>query len=330
MWKGLVVTVAILCGALANVLAQRETYRFHEWKEAPMATEHRHVGTTGDWGAAASWTGGHVPGRTPDADATVSAIFDSGSQSMTLNLDRLTAGDLRLVRIVTTPDYSGDIGASGNPLEHELASSSNGLSRIIHRGTGSFYFQGNTGGFSDVLVDSTNYTNAFTGGGAGDGLIRNLFVKSGRVTIQSTCYLTGGYVIVDGPKAYLVIEGPQSNRPKYIVVLSGTCENKREVAAGAFLIVLGGQLIQTGRVADAAMIIVGPDGRFTYTPSDTIGAAYNPDIVVAGLVDMSNNWQNVQFADLIRTQLAGISGTVVQSGDPGPNATDIDLREEYP
>lgn len=290
-----------------------------------MATEHRHVGATGDWGAAASWTGGHVPGTGGDTIGTVSAILDSGSQSMISNLDRLTASDLSLKRIVTTPNYSGDIGASGNALRHSLYSQSVGTSRIIHRGTGQFHFYGDQGAFSDVLVDSTNYTNAFFG----DGLIRNLFVKSGRVEILASCYLTG-YVIVDGARSSVVINGPQANIPNYIIVLNGTCENQREVASGDYLIVLGGKLIQTGRILDGAVVIVGPNGHIEYTPSDTIGAAYNPNVIIAGLLNMSQNWQDVEFADLILTQLAGVSGTVVQSGNPGPNATNIDLREEYP
>ncbi len=296
-----------------------------------MADEHRWQGATGNYALTNNWASGEVPGSVNPTPATSkdNAIFDGLSQqSLDTNLDRVTAGDFSLLRIITTPAYHGNIGATGNPLIVTVDSVGDVLSRVIHRGTGQFHFKGDTGDFADVLVDSDNHTNAFFG----DGSMRNFFVKKGRARILSTGFLSN-YVVVEGPSAHLIIDAPAGGQLAglNLFVVSGVCENARVIDSSGIVVVMGGHLIQTGAIVDGTRIVVGPNGRMTYTPNSTLTAANdNVDLAVFGSMDISESFQDIQFDNMLIGVEAGMLGTPVQSGQRSPLSTNIDLREEYP
>ncbi len=303
---------------------------WHEAKQAlrdlerveSVATEHRWQGATGSWQLGNNWDTGEIPSV---HDSTDNALFSALSQqSVDSGLDLSAAFFLR--RIVTQPDYRGNIGMSGSPLITHTASAGDELSRVIHRGSGEFHFFGVLGSLSDVLVDTA------AGKFFGDGQINNLFVKNGPCHIASTCALTN-YVVVDGPGAHLTIDAPNVGElaGKYLLVNGGVCENKRAIDSAGFIVVMGGRLIQTGALPDNIVIVVGPAGRFVYTPNITLTAAHdNVDLANFGSLDISQSHQDVGFDTYITGNGAGVEGTPVQSGVPSVLSTRIDLREQYP
>ena len=298
----------------------------------PMADEHRWQGATGDWALANNWASGEIPGSGDPTPATSkdNVIFDGLSQqSPDTNLDRVTVFEFSLKRVITTPAYSGNIGATGNPLFVTIDSNGDVLSRVIHRGTGQFHFKGNTGDVADVLVDSTNAKDAFFG----DGSIRNLFVKNGRAQILSTGFLTN-YVVCDGPGAHLIIDAPAAGQLAgvYLIVTAGVVENARVIdSANGTIIVMGGTLIQTGAIVDGSKIFVGPEGQMVYNPDSTLTVANdNVDLAAFGSMDVGKSFQDIQFDNMIIGSAASMKGTPVQSGARSPLSTNIDLREEYP
>lgn len=297
------------------------TQRYERFDD--MATEHRWQGTTGSWLTVTNWDTGEYPSS---HDATDNAIFSSLSQQSVDGVD--LSGEFAIKRIITQPTYSGNIGASGSPLIVLMASVGDVLSRVIHRGSGTFHFEGAVGGFSDVLVDSRNQTDAFFASGS----MGNLFVKSGFCRVLSTGSLSN-FVVVDGAGAKLIIDAPDAGElaGTYLIVNAGVCENARAIDNTGIIAVLGGHLIQTGALPDGVVIVVGPNGRFTYTPNITLTAAHDDvDLATFGMLDISESHQDIGFNTYIVGSSGGVLGTPVQSGGPSALATQIDLREEYP
>lgn len=287
-----------------------------------MANEHRWQGATGTWQLAGNWDSGEIP---TVHDSTDNAIFSALSQqSVDSGLD--LSAEFFIRRIVTQPDYRGNIGASGSPLIVNVASTADELSRVIHRGAGEFHFQGVLGSFGDALVD-TAFGKFF-----GDGQINNLFVKAGACRILSTCALTN-YVVVDGPSARLTIDAPAAGElaGKYLLMTSGVVQNKRPIDSEGFIVVMGGHLIQSGALRDGTVVVVGPAGRFTYTPNITLTAAHDAvDLANFGLLDISQSHQDIGFDTYIIGVGGGVNGTPVQSGVPSALATRIELGQDYP
>src|SRR3989304_8734626 len=121
----------------------------------------RWVSAPGDWGADASWS---PSGRPQRGDK---ALFTGQAQvSATTNLDRITAGDTLLNAIITYPAYNGNIGAAGNPLIFGTSIETNPLARIIHRGSGTFWYKDNgiyTAFGTVIVLDGSGAINLDTG-----------------------------------------------------------------------------------------------------------------------------------------------------------------------
>lgn len=286
-----------------------------------------------NWGTSGNWTNG-VPGS--GGAGLDDAIFDGSITQVGPNAGMDRTADNTLKRIITLPNFRGDIGGTGNPLIHEVLSSSDGQSRIIHRGSGAFYFQGAVGSFNDMLVNARGGRTYLTGGGAGGGTIRNVFALLGYANIGADCNLTG-VAFVGGAGAQLEIEADAAGEsdPAYLLVSSGLLTNKRDIANTRRLDVLGGRCVQTGRIAGTAgstkaVIYIAPAGILAYTPSNALSASHVPDLTCFGVLDLSASRQDIQFDNYVLGPLASVLGTVVQSGDISSLATKIDLREEFP
>lgn len=286
-----------------------------------MATEHRWQGATGAWQLANNWDTGEIP---TVHDGTDNAIFSALSQQSVDGVD--LSAEFFIRRIVTQPDYRGNVGASGSPLIVGVASAGDELSRVIHRGSGEFHFKAPLGSLSDALVDTA------AGKFFGDGQINNLFVKAGPCQILPTCALTN-YVVVDGPSARLTIDAPDAAELAglYFLITSGVVENKRAIDSSGFIVVMGGHLIQTGALRDGTVVVVGPAGRFSYIPNITLTGDHDAvDLANFGLLDISQSHQDIGFNTYIIGVSGGVNGTPVQSGMPDAGATRIELGEEYP
>ncbi len=284
-----------------------------------MANIARWQGSTGSWTLAGNWDTGVYPGTT-FAETDV-GIFDGLSQvSPSSDLD--LSGDNRIERIITEPSFTGDIGASGNPLQTDTTPTT-ATSRIIHRGSGQFFFAGTTGQTSSVVCDSIRTKDALVCSGD----MGAAFCKQGHLHITSTSALAS-WALVDGPAARMTIDaGAQS--PDRIIVLSGILENKRAAVSGDVIIVMGGKMIQTGLLPDGVFVYIGPHGRMNYNPNvDATGET--PNVVVAGLIDSSDSSQDVEFDLFIRGTESQIVGSISQQVDAYGASLNVDLRQKHP
>jgi hypothetical protein len=279
----------------------------------------------GDWNNVANWNTAALPGS--GGAGLDDCIFD-GSVTNTgpsVNMDR--TADNELLRIVVRENFTGDIGGTGNPLIHDM-DVAEPLTRIIHRGSGDFYWQTAAAGYADIVMDSPGTFYA-------DGDVRNIFVKSGTVNVASTCdFVATSWLILDGAAAIVTMADYDATEqyPPYILLWNGTFNNNRELenGTGCVGVIFGGTWNQAGKVRDGLMLMVGPAGTYNYTSNTTGGAVALSTIACAGKVDMSALNYNIGVDDMFRGQLANMLGTAIQSGYANIVGVDLDLREEYP
>ena len=323
--RALLVALALCCLGQTRV----EIYSYTGARARMAATVHTWTNGSadGDWNNVANWNTGALPGS--GGLGLDTAIFD-GNVTQTgpsVNMDR--SGDTVLNRIVIRPNFTGNIGASGNPLIHSVWIVGVSTARVIHRGSGAVYFKvtGNEG--TDFVMDGPGQLHLDSEDAPSFGQIRNTYIKAGTVAVASTGSILQ-YVVVDGPSAALTVAAKDSTEddPDWIVVNNGIFTNNRIISAAGRAVVFGGKLDQRGLVADLAVMISGPAGRIVYTPDGTLGAGHNPDFLVAGLLDTRGSNQDIVPARLVIAQLGSMLGTGIQVGSG--TYVDIDLREEYP
>jgi hypothetical protein len=275
----------------------------------------------GDWNNGANWNTAAVPG---DGGANVDTAMFDGAVTQTgpsVNLDR--SADDTLYRLVVRDNFTGDIGGSGNPLIHKFASTAGAY--LLHRGTGSAHYSVTAGQTARAIMDGHGSLDLDCEAGA---VLWQLYIKRGAVSVASTCQLDE-IVFLDGPSATLEVaaKAVAETAPGLIIINGGIYTNHREIGGTHHAFISGGKLVQSGLVADSALIVVGPMGRWEYTPASTVGAAHNPLVYVTGLMDTRKSNQDILPSVLVISQNGQMLGTAVQ---PGGGLTTIDLREEYP
>lgn len=286
-----------------------------------MATEHKWISIDGDWGNTASWDSGQVPGGGGVFTDTV--MFDGTSVvSVSSGLDQ-TAGN-GILKLITTPEYTGDIGSSGVKLQIEFKISD---SRVIHRGTGTLYLSSEAGNFAEVIIDSTNLVNA----ASLTASFNNVLVKGGKVTIEAGATLVGDLILLGTTARVNVVAGGGAG-PQHVRILAGACTNARTtpgtVGIPDDIVVAGGTLTQTGVIQTETRVTI-TGGRMVYTPGVSIGTE-KPDIyILGGTLDLSANLQDIDVANVITGPGATVFGNINKSGF-GATGVDIDLREDYP
>ncbi len=284
------------------------------------------AGGSGNWGSTSSWDRGSVPAPSGSGGVDKATFDGSTQQSVTSGFGRRpgTADD-PIRQIITTPQYRGDIGATGTPLLHGIASSGTDNGRVIHRGTGQFFFDGASGDFSDCLCDSKRGTD--TPALILSGETRNLFVKRGRVDVNASAPLTTLLFITQG-QVELAAGG---NSPTLIVVSGGTLNNYRDATTAASTVVVGqgGTINMFGLLHDNTTVVF-LGGEFNYEPITEPGASNNFDVIADGFLDFSNtNW--AVAPDIFALgERARFSGDVVSDTGVGSLGVHIDLRENYP
>jgi len=296
------------------------------------ATTHRWHATDGDYENTANWDSAALPGS--GGAGLDTAICDGVSQqAFTTNLDRETAGDNPLKRFITMPLYRGDIGGPANPLTLEIISPADGSARVLHRGTGQFYYKGHSADYADVFVNTSR--SLATSAMILDGVIRNLWVMKGKVEILSTCSVTQT-IWVCGHNSYCVMNARSATEsiPTKIIVTAGVMDNHRITSTGAGNVIVvgdGGELRQYGLVQDATSIIhIGAVIR--YAPNAVPSASTNPQLFTNnGLLDLSTSAYDIEFDNLVIGPWATVNGSAEHvSGDFTPLSTFIDMREDYP
>jgi len=284
-----------------------------------MATETVWQSTNGKWDDPSSWTQG-VP-----------------SGAVAAKLCGLSVADVRLgltgadtERLIVTPEYTGQIGAPGSPLEIDMA---DGMA--VLRGRGRHYIKFASGNFPSIVCDSDRRGAPGTAGSAGllDGTIARLCVKDGGWMISSTCKLIY-QVGLFGDQANLEIrpKATTENMAPVVVVHSGTLLNDRPSDAANYVLVsLGGLLIQRGLLAYGDVIVRGAGGLFRYEPlSDP---PTDPEMILAdGFSDFRGAQYDFGVDKLTIGPNAEVEAPTMFAGGypPGALSNAIDLREEYP
>lgn len=154
-----------------------------------------YLGRNGNWADVSNWALGAIP---IDADDVV--IPDTTQTALTTNLDRTgdSAGNgLDLNSFYVHEGYHSNIGSLGNPLKCTIDGGGTGEHAIMHRGSGSFYYNAETGAANNtgtILIRSRNMTDAFVLGG--DRGVHRMFAQGGHVTITSAFSGTLAWLMV--------------------------------------------------------------------------------------------------------------------------------------
>ncbi len=277
-------------------------------------------------GANGSWGAGTLSGATVDWIATDEVLFAGDSvEDATLNMNM---DEVLVAHVTITPGYSGQIGASGNQWQIEVTSTTAGQANVfIHRGTGSVYLSGASGGFVDVILDSSNLSNALFL----DGPVRNLFVKRGWCEIDGGATLTNR-IHVYGSDAILSIPaaGAASTGSLDLTMEAGTvtCGRPTSTTASNKMLLRGGTWTQTGEIQTQTLIFM-LGGELIYAP--TADTADLPELyAISGILDLSQSTKVTQFTNHIIGPDMDIFGDFETGGFTGGTSVAIDLRETYP
>lgn len=308
-----ILTVALVIGQV-----RAEPGRWEKWHEEVVVAETiwtNGIGD-GDFNNAGNWTGG-VPavGNTP-------AIFDGTSQTPpTTNLDR----GADVFRLITSPNYRGNIGSSGSPLKWAGMTVDTTTANI--RGTGAAFLS-ITGSTKDVVVESTNLVDACTITTPG-GSLRYLVVLRGACTLQSTgsFVVNLAQVIVRGNQSHLTIQAIDGAElaPDLIDVHGGVLVNQRILALNGDTIRLSvGRIEQTG-VLETNARVHQTGGVFEYNPSEDVSGDAPHLVILDGIFDAREAAYPIGVGAYIKGPSAVVLGDIQESFTPT-----LDLTKLYP
>lgn len=286
------------------------------------ATQHIWISQTGIYSSTASWDTSQIPGA--GGVGLDTAIFDGTSNVSVIGE---TPGGNTLARIVTKPEYKGDIGAPGNPLALDIGSPLAVGNTAVFRGRGNVYFKGDIGDLVDVVVDTDTRDRVVSL----DGALRHVFIKSGRVEfVDTVASIVGVYVL--GANCHLTIAGNLASfgGASSLVIRDGTVDNLED--DWPRIEMSGGHLIQRGLLKDGVDVTM-HGGWLEYKPTLSI-ATHNPDLhLFGGTLDLRSLSEDLAPANMIHGSNATILGNILGQGGPdglGGTKVQIDLGEDYP
>jgi len=169
-----------------------------------MAGPHTWIKTVPSPWEAASFNTGLLPGSNEEVyfDGTANGDVVSGLNQTAVDLDKLHI----------KAEYSGTIGAHGNPL---IISADT----VIHEGTGTLYYQDGGGQTDVILIRSTNLIDAAWLNGATFDRVR---IIGGKVSFGSTFTCQTRMEIGDGTAGYTAIvdaeNGPGADVPEFRMI----------------------------------------------------------------------------------------------------------------
>lgn len=274
--------------------------------------------TTGSLTGAASWGG------------TALTASDTGLFQKT-NITPVTS-DLDLgantANLVTYPGYSGDIGSPGAGLLHATS-----LGRHIHRGSGTFYYGNNV--ISQVAIGSFVVDAPLAGHDAAvlNGVIGDVYVKSGRVTLGPQFDSSGAgatkSIAVYGIDSRLKIEVGSAGQagPDQIRLIGGQIIDEHGFTLSTqSLIIKGGTMLETGLIA-ASMRVYIMGGTLIYNPATDPSGETPHFFVEGGVLDVRDSAFVIPTIQVV----VGPNGTVLGNAvDTTGSFTDIDLSQDYP
>jgi len=274
--------------------------------------------TSGAWSLGTNWDTGAAP------STGEIAMFDGTGLASVLGGDESLA--TALGGIIVEPGYTGNIGASGSPLIHNVSQTSDDR-MIIFRGAGDLYFQGGGAGLGkqnySILVDSPGSTVVLDGDANSE--IDVCYVKAGTVTVS------GGVVLllhVSGLGSDVTLNEDATD-PVRIKITGGLITSARTLT-GMELYIDGGKFLQTANMA-SCNITVAQNGILDYRPTSTQAAPLN-DLFLDGILDYRNAKFTTSYRFLVIGRLATIIGTAKEGFAVVPTGPSIqvDLRENYP
>lgn len=277
--------------------------------------------------ANGSWGDVTLGGGVVNWNVTDEVICGGGSGGTTDMVTNLNMDEVVIAHWTVTPAYKGTIGGSGNQLQIEITSTTAGQANLFtHRGSKSVHVSFATGGFADIVLDSSNLSNALFL----DGTIRNLWIKRGRCDVDAGASLTQRVELL-GSDAICVVPSSIAAAPNvHIKVEAGELAwgASTSTTAGNRMISRGGTWTQTGEIQSQTAIEM-EGGELIYKPAaDT---SDTPDLyATSGFLDLSQTDRAVQFDDIIRGPDMDIIGDFAQGGTPSGLSVLIDLGDDYP
>lgn len=281
----------------------------------------------GDWNNNSNWDNS----KPANGANNYTALFDGNVTNVppTVNLDQSA---VTIDQLTFLESYTGGIGSSSTPLKIEIASTSAPTGGDLSMnctvlGDGDYYLEFTSGGFSDVVVDQarTGENSVVLG-----GVVRNLYVKGGDVTVKSTCNLTSRLTVSGSSVVVVTAKASAETSPAYVFIDGGKLDFNRASSgnADAQINCSGGELTYTGSIASVVDITV-TGGSFKWIPTAAPGTA--PDLyAMGGHTDLSKLRFDVNFGTLVIGPHAEFSTSPsVGYIFSGVGAT-IDLREILP
>ncbi len=279
------------------------------------------------WSTGANWDSGSAP------VAGELVLFDGTGQANVAGGDESTTFQLR--SITTQPEYTGNIGASGSPLIHNIDTvSSNPESFLTIRGTGDFYWQAGGAGVGGdenyaALVDTKGTGTVFLDSDTSTGNATSVHVKSGNVIIAGAL---ASQLTLAGNRANVTLNA-HAVAPVHVWITAGTLTSARALTSGAGTAEInmeGGRWVQTALVGSVA-VYVGKEARWDYQPSSavTVGTI---SLRLNGTLDLSNSNYVTGWSSFVRGSLAREIGKAKQGlvALPAQAGLYMDLRDEYP
>lgn len=256
-----------------------------------------------------------LPGNAGASDPD--AYFNGqGQASVTQDMDQTG----KSFKLITTPEYQGDVGSLGNPLVCSLTGATGSPFNSI-RGTGSVYLAPTSS--AAVIVNSLNLATALF---ISSDSTMPLYVKSGHATVMPT----GGIELltvmgIDASVELITIDGSERS-PKYLILTSGDITSDRQTPANSLWEVNGGLLTTTEVTYSNTSWLFINGGTVRFEPTGEISTGLQV-VLAGGLLDMSRSVHRITFKSLIigpEAELLDVPGAV------GSTVAIVDLRLEYP
>lgn len=305
--------VAMLAFWCVPCLGQIRTWEREEYK-AVAETTWQPGGVTGKFDDAANWNNG-IPG----AAAGKIGVFHEHQDSVTSGLDQ--SGAAFSFKIVTTPSYRGNIGASGSPL---IMISNAGAKSVTLKGKGTSYIRFDGAFGTDAIVDDGTVFFSTSNGAE----LLTFMQRGGITTIQATCDCGGiGYVVNDGTQL-IIEESDVAESPfNQLIVAGGVVRSERTYTGVSYIIVSGGETIQTGKLDSLTDVIVVSNGVFKYEPLLDPAAETFTLLVPGGVFDARGYEGTLSPGTVIEGPDGVVFGGIIDS--PGA-LVDYDLSQDYP
>lgn len=296
------------------------------------AADYRWIATTSDWALDGNWDQGSEPSQSDGLDRI---LFDGTSNvSPTVNMDRTGDAPNLPSQITTMPAFSGNIGSPGNPLHIEIASGEasedNNSFNFTHRGSGTVYLKGSAGGVMDVVCDAPRTF----GDGLSmqlDGVLRNVFIKRGRVEIVAGAGITARVIVFGSETEVVIRKHAGGGSAGDLIMIGGHVTNYRPVGTAGSLdsaIVAGGTLTQIGVLGGSDSVLT-LGGTFDYRPEAT--SANEPSIyALAGTFYLGQSLYKPAYDLMILGPTISVSGDPFTGNSFTIGGAQIDLRADYP